>query len=170
MVRAAEIWGAPIMIGKTGTLERLPSPTRPEDWAKYQKRIDEFADLLAKYRNFGVFSLAADQELQIAFPGRGIIDFPRFLQALKTEIVQSLLGSVALFEARGVELATSRTIKSVWNEAVDGWRRLYECALNKQFHPLLLKKCGIKGKCKIVFERGWVTEEDVEKLRRLMKK
>jgi len=169
MCRGAEIWWNPFMVGKTGDIKKMPSPRRPDEWAAYQKRIEEFADLLAKYRTFGVFSLAADQDLDIRFPGRGIIDFPRFLQYLKTEIVQCLLGSTALFEARGVELATSRTIKNVWNEALDGWRRLYECALNMQFHQIVKKKMNWKGQCTIKFKRGWATEEDIEKFRKLMK-
>jgi len=57
----------------------------------------------------------------------------------------------------------------VWNEALDGWRRLYECALNMQFHEIVKKKMKWEGECTIKFNRGWVTEEDVEKLRKLMK-
>jgi len=121
--------------------------------------------MLVKYRQFGTFSLSADQDLQVKFPGRGLIDYPRILQFLKTEIVQSLLGSLALFEARGVELATSRTIKSVWNEAVDDWRRLFEDSLNLQLHKMM----GIKRReARIEFNRGYVSAEDVSLLKEII--
>jgi len=168
MCLSYELWGSPMLIGRTGvgiTPERLVGMMRkPEDWASYQKRISDFADLLMKFRQFRVWSLAADQELDVKFPGRGIVPFIEVFEYFNREIMGCMLGSTALFEARGTELATSRTIKSVWDQAVDGYRRTWEFALNMQLHPLYLRKTGVRGKAKIRFKRMEIPEEILVRL------
>ena len=140
---------------------------RPDDWANYQKHITDFADMLVKYRQFGTFSLAGDQELKVEFPGRGAMDYVRALDYLDREIAGCLLASTALFEAKGTELATSRTIKNVWDLAVDGTRRRLEDCLNKQFHPMVWrKKLGWEGKADgfIRFRKMEIPEEVLFKI------
>jgi len=78
--------------------------------------------------------------------------------------VGCMLGSTALFEARGTELATSRTIKSVWDVTVDGWRFRLEEALNRQFHPMVKRKTGATGKVKFKWNRLEVPEEVITQL------
>jgi len=169
MGRGAEVWGSPILVGKTGVgipAESLVSlMRRPEDWSNYQKRITDFADMLVKYRQFGTFSLAGDQELKVEFPGRGAMDYVRALDYLDKEIAGCLLASTALFEAKGTELATSRTIKNVWDLAVDGTRRRFEDCLNKQFHPMVWEKNRVgKEKGFIRFRKMEIPEEVLFKI------
>jgi len=176
MGRTCEIWGSPILVLRTGV--GIPPETlasmmrRPEDWAAYQARIKEGADMLVKYRQFGVFSLAGDQELQVLFPGRGAFDYVRALEYLNREIAGCMWASTALFEARGVELATSRTIKSVWDLAVDGMRRRLEDCLNNQFHPMYIRETEWKGelKAKFRFRRLEIPEEVLTRVFELVRK
>ncbi len=166
--RCAELWSSPILDLTTG----LPAspPESPEDIAELNARVQEGADLLQKYREFGVFSLPFDQKLGVHFPSRGVPDLTILLSWLGKEIVLAILGSKALFEARGVELATSRTIKSVWDEALDGWRRLFEKVTNKQIITRVLKSNEIKGSCKIKFKtRVWSDEEIQARLQAIAK-
>lgn len=166
--RCAELWSSPILDLTTG----LPAspPESPEDIAELNSRVQEGADLLQKYREFGVFSLPFDQKLGVHFPSRGVPDLTVLLSWLGKEIVLAILGSKALFEARGVELATSRTIKSVWDEALDGWRRLFEKVTNKQIIARILKSNSIKGSCEIKFKtRVWTEEEIQTRLRTIAK-
>jgi len=164
MTRGAEIWGSPILTLRTGIgmpPENLLSlMRRPDDWANYQKRIKDGADMLVKYRQFGTFSLAGDQELKAEFPGRGAMDYVRALEYLSREVAGSLLASTALFEARGTELATSRTIKSVWELAVDGSRRRLEGGL-RQLHRMVAEKSGKKVPegCGVKFRKMEIPEE-----------
>jgi len=154
--RCSELWSSPILELTTG-LPALP-PENPEDIKELADRVSEGADMLAKYREFGTFSLPFDQKLGVHFPSRGVPDFTTLLDHLGREIVLAILGSKALFEARGVELATSRTIKSVWDEALDGWRRLFKKITDKQIIRRILDSDEkLKGKtCRIVFKsRSW---------------
>ena len=169
MCRSAELWGSPILSMTTG-LPEMP-PETPEAIKELQARVGEGADLLAKYREFGIFSLPFDQKLQVHFPGQGVFDYTKVLEYMSKEIVLAILGSKALFEARGVELATSRTIKSVWDEAIDGWRRRLKKATDRQILRPILKKKDIKGSCEIFIKgREWSAEEIQARLKAIMKK
>lgn len=166
--RCAELWSSPILDLTTG-LPAMP-PESPEDIKELRQRVVEGADLLQKYREFGVFSLPFDQKLGVHFPSRGVPDLTSLLTWLGKEIVLAILGSKALFEARGVELATSRTIKSVWDEALDGWRRRLKKVTDKQIIAPVLKSHEIKGVCKIKFKsRVWTEEEIKAKLQTIAK-
>lgn len=168
MLRGAEIWGQPLLIGSL--LSGLPPDQlksliqQPEQLANLQTQINDFADQLVKYRAFGVFALGPHQKLDVKFPGRGLIDWIGMFEYLNREIVGCMLGSTALFEARGAELATSRTIKSVWDQTMDGWRYRLEESLNKQFHPMYKRKTKTIGKVKFKFQRLEVPEEVIAQL------
>lgn len=167
--RCSELWSSPILELTTG-LPKFP-PESPEDIAELANRVNDGANMLEKYREFGTFSLPFDQKLGVHFPSRGVPDFTTLLNYLGTEIVLAILGSKALFEARGVELATSKTIKSVWDEALDGWRRLFERVTNNQIiRRVLLNEAKLKNKkCEIVLKsRVWTEEEIQAKLRAMV--
>jgi len=168
MSRTAELWGMPIFIGKTG-LKELP-PQTPEDIRELAKRVKDFADQLVKFREFGIFSLPFDQEIEVVFPGTGLFDYTKVLDYFSKQIVLSILGSTALFEAKGVELATSRTIKSVWDEALDGWRRRLKRVIDAQIIRRLLDLYNVEGKCEIIFLRREWTEEEIKARLRLIEK
>jgi len=163
MIKAGELWGSPILKGKLFedlAPEQLTALfRRPEALADIQKQVEEFADTLSKYRQFGVFALAPHQSLDIISPQRRVFDYPDLFNYLNQEIVGCLLGSVALFEARGSELATSRTIKSVWDHTVDGWRIRFEGCLNRQFIPMVKRVGKLDGHARIRFRRLEVPEE-----------
>lgn len=161
-MRCTELWSSPILELTTG-LPTLP-PESPEEIKELRDRVVAGADMLEEYREFGIFSLPFDQKLVVHFPSQGMPDFTGILDWLGKEIVLAILGSKALFEARGVELATSRTIKSVWDEALGGWRRLLKKTIDKQIIKKVLAKKNMKP-CEIIFKtRVWSEEEIKAKL------
>jgi len=162
MMRSAEIWGSPILKGKTGvgmTYGDLRDLTM-EEKEVLKSRVDDLAEALAKFREFGIFSLPVDQDVEVIFPGQGLFNYAVPLEYLRKAIVLSLLGSTALFEAKGVELATSRTIKSVWDESVESWRRILKEGIDDLIRRIL-ESHGVQGECEIVFRtrEKWLPSE-----------
>jgi len=165
--RCYELYSSPILSLKTG-LEKAP-PTTDEEVRELQKRVEEGADMLKEFKEFGIFSFPFDQDLKVHFPSARLPDFIPILQFLGAEIILCVLGSRALFEARGVELATSRTIKSVWDEAVDGWRRILKRAIDEIIIKYL-ESINVKARCEIIFKRReWSVEEIKTRLKALMR-
>jgi hypothetical protein len=122
----------------------------------------QVTDALLKFRVFGVLTLPPGWKVEVVGLAQHIFNYETLLTYIHKLQMLAFLGSMALFEASGTELATSRTIESVWGNTPDYWRRVLKTTLDRRVNPMYLKLHGKEGvEVEIDFnsEKEWTAQE-----------
>jgi hypothetical protein len=131
-----------------------------------QSQMSLVTEALRNFRSFGVLAMPPGWKIDIYGPGEHMMDYQKILDYGRKEQMLSCLGSTALFEAKGTELATSRTIETVWGYGLEGWRRILKDTLDTQIFPKILEASGISRdiNVEITFnsEKKWTGQEGVQ--------
>lgn len=90
---------------------------------EYTKVMFEITETLIKLRNLGIMAHSDKVEIKELNVNPSKYDFGGFLNYANKQITKSLLAPQNLLEASGTELATSRTIKDMFNIFVESVRQ-----------------------------------------------
>lgn len=140
MRKAAEKFWSPTIWVKMGTEE-----FHPLDETEYEDAMKDLSRDLAKWSNFRAIVTPFDQEVKPIETKNKAEEYTTELNYLDEQIIFTLLGSIALIKASGVELATSKTIQEVWLRIIESLRRKYEIQLRKFYTQRLLPLHGINN-------------------------
>lgn len=138
------LW-TPKMLFGVGDPRTTQYPVDDEDM---QQSIDDLAELIPDLMT--TFSAAA-------IPGnitpyevgknsiRGSESFIKYIELLNKEIMMAQFASMGLRESSGTELATSRTLKELYLQFIQGMRRRYAISWEKFYRYALLKVNRVKA-------------------------
>jgi hypothetical protein len=165
MVQGAEIYGSPRVIASM-ELGQMPLAEDQTTKEAIQSQMSLVTEALRNFRSFGVLAMPPGWKIDIYGPGEHMMDYQKILDYGRKEQMLSCLGSTALFEAKGTELATSRTIETVWGYGLEGWRRILKDTLDTQIFPKILEASGMSRdiNVEITFnsEKKWAGPEGVQ--------
>lgn len=160
----AEIYGNPRLIAENepiiiqtneGTIV-LNAPQTKDEEKEFEAKMKELADELKNLKGMGVIISPLGWKTRFETPSSGIFNFPELLRYLKGEIMLAFLASLSLFDITEAHaLAASKTLKSVWDDMIDSFRRKIEKTFEQQIFPFCLILAGIEPdnlECKIKFQ------------------
>lgn len=133
MRTAAKKFAGPVPVVKIGTEEFYN-----QNIDEYQEEINDAAKTLAKWKNFDGVATPWYWDVEVLETATKVMDFTDKLEWIDKQIARALFGSIALFEASGSELATSRTIERVMLRRIDYFRKKYELSLKPLYEEVLL--------------------------------
>ena len=143
MTGAVQIYSSPIYVVTVGTLDTLPEEGDVEGWKNYQERIAVWQEILSQIRYHNNIIKRPDTDIKIIQPsGNFLQDYKMAIDIIDKKIFLALVSSSYLVEARGRELATSRTIYQVWREWIDYLRAKIEDLLEDKLYPKVIEALG----------------------------
>ncbi|MHC1591797.1 MAG: phage portal protein family protein [Candidatus Helarchaeales archaeon] len=158
MRKAAEKFWSPTIWAKMGTEEN-----HPLDVELYEERMDEFTKELANWSIFKGIVTPFDVDIKPIELKNAGVDYVRYLEYLDSQIVQYLLASTGLTEAKGKDLATSRTNNEVFLRTIQAHRHKIGVALRRFYNEILLPYNGISAQDDLEIDWSHLKESsDVE--------
>ena len=170
MVGSIQIYASPIYIAKVGDPERLSDE---EYLRELEDRLEYWAEILSRIRYNNNLAVPPDVEVQIIQPSATLAqNYREAVEILDKKIFLSVFGSPYLVEARGTELATSRTILEVWREFIAYMREKITDVLERDLYPRLLEMWGIPPgevtvKVKWVEKKTYTVDDFVKMVQKL---
>ncbi len=153
MRTASKKYAGPVPIVKIGTEEFYNTNIE-----QYQAEIDAAAKTIAKWKNFDGLATPWYWSVDVLETASKVMDFTTKLEWVDKQIARALFGSIALFEASGSELATSKTIERVMLRRIDYFRNKFELSLKPLYDEVLLLN-DLEGN-EFTIEWTPLTEED----------
>lgn len=156
--KASERFAGPVPRVRVGTADHFP-----RDEEKYQALIRKTAKMAAQWR-FGD-AISYPWWMEVSFEeirGQFLVGLLTQIDYLDKIIVKALGSSMAFYEAKGAELATGRTIESVWLRQISGFREKIGLVLKDMFKEYLAVKWDGEPDQIPEFEVTWssLTRED----------
>lgn len=164
MNQAAEIYGAPRVLAYPD-ISVLPAPEDQTSKTALQDQMAQVTEALLRFRVFGVLTLPPGWKVEVVGLAQHIFNYETLLTYIHKLQMLAFLGSMALFEASGTELATSRTIESIWGNTPDYWRRVLKTTLDRRVNPMYLKlhnKEGVQVEIDFNSEKKWTAQEGAQ--------
>lgn len=148
----AEKYGNPILRAKqelisiTGPNEEFLHnfPKSEDKKAALEDEMDTMLQALVDMKAMGAIAAPLGWDVDVLTPASGIYNFAELLRYLKGEIMLSFLASLSLFDITEAHaLAASKTLKTVWDDVIDSFRRKLEKTFQQQVIPFVLWLQGI---------------------------
>lgn len=119
-------------------------PEDEDEATEITNTMTSTAENLMEMRANAVIVNPPGWDVEVITPATGIFDFTPVLRYFKGEIMLAFLASLALFDITEAHAyAASKTLKSVWDDVIDSFRRKIEKVYNQQIFPFALKLQGI---------------------------
>jgi len=118
----------------------------PDEGQEMQDAIDDLAEIIPEMVSFGGAALPGNTIIHEIGKGsaKNSEVFITYMEALDKQIMMGIFSSMALREASGSELATSRQLREGFNQFLKGMRRRYATRLTRFYVKALLPAHRIK--------------------------
>lgn len=118
----------------------------PDEGEDMQDAIDDLAEIIPEMVSFGGAALPGNTQIYEVGKGsaRNSEVFIHYMEALDKQIMMGIFASMALREASGSELSTSRQLREGFNQFLKGMRRRYANRLTRFYVKALLPAHRIK--------------------------
>ena len=118
----------------------------PDEGEEMQNAIDDLAEIIPEMVSFGGAALPGNTIIHEVGKGsaRNSEVFVTYMEAMDKQIMMGIFASMALRDASGSELATSRQLREGFNQFLKGMRRRYATRLTRFYVKALLPAHRIK--------------------------